>query len=637
MRNLRQSLLAAVIAAAMPFSALAQSAGSKLVVQPLNGKTGNISWKNKVMSGGNRVMAMEPMILDSLANAYSYFTNNQQPLQWDPVSNTMVTIKRGNPEQSGNLIFIRRSQDLGRTWSEAEGPLNDPSAGLARYPSILIINENETTTNPDELYYAYSAPLVTPDGAGFGPVLSGFIAGGEGIPEVTPNVTIGGESFTWSTDAKMAATKDGQVILAVSKLSPPSTVEDLNAGNNFALRRNEGFNTWSVIVPEQWNQTKWATPTQAGTSTSETVGLQRDPAGNFHMAAQGRFLASENSERVTLGVSSSTDNGLTWSEFNVMPLSTMRSYASANGMQPDSVFMSFTASDFVVTGTNQFSFIANLFESGLNDAGESATINAHLVEVYNSGGTWNMRKVADVSGLVLAYLPDPNTGEEVTNQMGNEVQVARTADGTKLIAKWVEFYTYTANNGADTITGGDVTMAMRNLNDDKGWSNSVNVTNDVFFDRTTWIPNIVPNDLQNIVVLSTSTILDGSEQTIEDIQAKLRQLVTPQHVIVQSVDPQFTFGTSINEEVANNLRLGSVMPNPASTSARFSYTLLTDGAVSVEVVNVMGQKVLTLDNGFKTAGDHTVTFNAAELPAGTYYYTLKHTGGSITRMMTIVR
>jgi hypothetical protein len=51
----------------------------------------------------------------------------------------------------------------------------------------------------------------------------------------------------------------------------------------------------------------------------------------------------------------------------------------------------------------------------------------------------------------------------------------------------------------------------------------------------------------------------------------------------------------------------------------------------------MGQKVMTLDNGFKPAGPHTVTFNTVELPAGTYYYTLKHNGGSITRMMTIVR
>jgi hypothetical protein len=631
-------MLATVIAAALPFSALAQGSAANYG-SPLNGKTGSLKWKNQVVQGVEGVQVVEPFALDSLPNAYSFFINNSQPLQYDPISNTLVVIKRGNPEQSGNNFYIRRSQDLGATWSTAIGPLHDNSTGLSRYPSVHIINPTGSETNPDELIYAYSAPLVSNVTGVFGPVVSGLLVGSDAIPEVNEGVNIGGENFTWSTDSKIASTPDGQTILIVSKISPPDGSGDLSATNNFALRRNVGFGSWVVSRPAQWAQDKFATPTQSGTSTSETVGLQRDPAGNFHLAVQGRFLASDNADRVYAGVSTSTDGGTTWSEFNIFPQSAINAYASANGMVPDSSYFGFSASDFVVTGNREFSLVMNIFESGLDSAGESTTIKAHIVEVYFENGTWAIRKIADASGLVLAYLPDPTTGDEVTNQMGNEIQVSRTADGTKLVAKWVEFYNFTTTGG-ETITGGDVTMAVRSL-DSTNWSRPLNVTQDVFYNRTTWMPNIVPNDLKNIVILSTETILDGTETTIEQIQEKNRQLVVPQHVVIRAVDPVFVFGpeggTGINNDVVGNLKMSGVSPNPVQDMAQFSYTLETEGQVSIEVVNIMGQKVMTLDNGFKNLGEHRVSFSTVELPAGTYYYTLKHNGGSITRMMTIVR
>ncbi|MES2767045.1 MAG: T9SS type A sorting domain-containing protein [Bacteroidota bacterium] len=648
MKNFRQCMIATAIVAALPFSVLAQSA-TKNPATGSNGKGGNAQWKNQMVNGGGTldgVQAFPSFILDSLPNAYSFFTNNQQPLQYDPVTGTLALIKRGNPLQSGNNIYIRKSMDLGKTWTDAIGPLNinNTADGNTRYPSLLIVNPGENTTNPDDLLFAFSAPLVV--GTSFGPVLSGFLAGTDATTDVNTGVDVNGETYTWGTDSKLAASKDGNTILTVGVLTPPAGTTDFTKNNYIGLRTIKDFGTFTATVPPQWAAGNFIAPSGASAATSsqrEIVGFQRDPAGNFHLAVQGRFVGAD-SGNVLPGVSSSTDNGTTWSAFDRLPVSVIRAYATANQMNPDSSFFSYTASDFAVTGTNQFSFVMSMFEndvrilkdqSGL-DSIDQYTKTAHLVEVYKSSGTWNIRKIANTSGLSLAYLPDATT---TPNQMGNEIQISRTADGRTLLAKWVEFYNYVSTNGQDTTNGTDVTFAVRNL-DSANWSRATNVTQTELFDKVTWIPNIVPNDLKNIPILSLQTILDGTEATFADVQLKQRDPAVAQHVVITGVDPVFTFGpegpTGINEEFANGLRLGSVAPNPANGAARFGYTLSAEGQVSIEVVNVMGQKVLTLDKGFKTAGEHTVTFNAAELPDGTYYYTLKHNGGSITRMLTIV-
>jgi hypothetical protein len=51
----------------------------------------------------------------------------------------------------------------------------------------------------------------------------------------------------------------------------------------------------------------------------------------------------------------------------------------------------------------------------------------------------------------------------------------------------------------------------------------------------------------------------------------------------------------------------------------------------------LGEKVATLVNGPKPAGEHVVSFNASSLPSGIYFYTL--TAGDLkqTRKMVITR
>ncbi|NDH49956.1 MAG: T9SS C-terminal target domain-containing protein, partial [Proteobacteria bacterium] len=62
-------------------------------------------------------------------------------------------------------------------------------------------------------------------------------------------------------------------------------------------------------------------------------------------------------------------------------------------------------------------------------------------------------------------------------------------------------------------------------------------------------------------------------------------------------------------------------PNPFNPSTNIQYALPMDAHVSLVVFNALGQKVMELVNGQKSAGYHTVELNANGLSSGIYFYT----------------
>jgi hypothetical protein len=78
-------------------------------------------------------------------------------------------------------------------------------------------------------------------------------------------------------------------------------------------------------------------------------------------------------------------------------------------------------------------------------------------------------------------------------------------------------------------------------------------------------------------------------------------------------------------------------PNPFNPSTILSYTLMTDGYVKLTVYNLVGQSVQVLVDGFRTAGDYEVSFDASELPAGIYLYKLQVGDYSSVKRMTLVK
>ncbi len=84
-------------------------------------------------------------------------------------------------------------------------------------------------------------------------------------------------------------------------------------------------------------------------------------------------------------------------------------------------------------------------------------------------------------------------------------------------------------------------------------------------------------------------------------------------------------------------RLDQNFPNPFNPSTTIRFDLGARAPISLEVFNVVGQRVRTLASGFFDAGTHQVSFDARGLASGVYYYRLSSPQWVQTRMMAMVK
>lgn len=73
----------------------------------------------------------------------------------------------------------------------------------------------------------------------------------------------------------------------------------------------------------------------------------------------------------------------------------------------------------------------------------------------------------------------------------------------------------------------------------------------------------------------------------------------------------------------------SAYPNPFQNNVTFKYRLAQAGNVQIDVVDVNGRTVRTLNEGRKTAGDYQAAYNGANLPAGLYFGRISVNGNAV--------
>jgi hypothetical protein len=87
-------------------------------------------------------------------------------------------------------------------------------------------------------------------------------------------------------------------------------------------------------------------------------------------------------------------------------------------------------------------------------------------------------------------------------------------------------------------------------------------------------------------------------------------------------------GVENKDELPKKFSLDQNYPNPFNPITKIKYTIPSEGtslmkSVQLKVYDVLGNEVATLVNEEKRAGNYEITFNAANLPSGIYFYQLK--------------
>ena len=79
----------------------------------------------------------------------------------------------------------------------------------------------------------------------------------------------------------------------------------------------------------------------------------------------------------------------------------------------------------------------------------------------------------------------------------------------------------------------------------------------------------------------------------------------------------------------------NVYPNPALTNARIDYDLEETQRIRVSIFNLSGQQILSLDQGTRTEGSHSLELDVSTLNAGMYMIHLEGEKGRFVRKLIV--
>jgi hypothetical protein len=89
-----------------------------------------------------------------------------------------------------------------------------------------------------------------------------------------------------------------------------------------------------------------------------------------------------------------------------------------------------------------------------------------------------------------------------------------------------------------------------------------------------------------------------------------------------------------NHVVLNNMGLLQSYPNPFNRATTISYSIPNPTNLSLVIYNILGNPVATVFNGYSTAGQHSLSWQATDLPSGVYVCRLQ-AGNSAGQMRLV--
>jgi hypothetical protein len=110
-----------------------------------------------------------------------------------------------------------------------------------------------------------------------------------------------------------------------------------------------------------------------------------------------------------------------------------------------------------------------------------------------------------------------------------------------------------------------------------------------------------------------------------------------QMIMIEGGNNSLSVNDERNSEMPQSFVLYQNYPNPFNPSTLISYQLPASGFVTLKVFDVLGREIEMLVHERQNAGNHSVQFNATNLPSGVYFYRLEAGRYHATRKLALVR
>lgn len=87
----------------------------------------------------------------------------------------------------------------------------------------------------------------------------------------------------------------------------------------------------------------------------------------------------------------------------------------------------------------------------------------------------------------------------------------------------------------------------------------------------------------------------------------------------------------------NNLNLMQNYPNPFNPGTMIQFSIKNKSFATLKIYDILGNEVAVLIENFLEAGNHSIDFDASDLPSGIYMYKLQAGEISLIRKMILLR
>jgi len=357
------------------------------------------------MTGGNSNGPAAPtqiswVVVDSMQNAHSMASTTVEPLVFDPSTNTLALIHRGESSYGASgQVWYNMSTNGGTNWVRVS-ELNAGTSAQLRYPTCAISNPTNSPSRGNAFFWWVAPRFVSGAWGGMTYGVDAPLGSGTPYAVAAPDSGVPSSVILWTCEQSDAVF--------------------------WAYRRINGFGIYVCGpyfcgVPPSW----WVSADPiAGTFVNGVV----------YLGAHGNL---PNTTRWNIGYSKSTDLGRTWSDWVCPGVDAPRySWWDANGSGAYSFAMTVDANNRV----HFFGVVVN-----------SLTQQRALLELCESAVAWEAKFVT----TNLSENTCLNYGD-ITN-MGHYVNVATNTSRTDMVVEWLD-----AGSPIDTLP--DIWLSSRHIN-----------------------------------------------------------------------------------------------------------------------------------------------------------------------------
>lgn len=256
--------------------------------------------------------------------------------------------------------------------------------------------------------------------------------------------------------------------------------------------------------------------------------------------------------------------------------------------------------------------------------------NLHIAwPAYGDSADWlfHYDTAGDTVTVITKLYGPPN--HLLTSPMITQVSLSRVANSQTLAATWCQFAEGDTNMAGDY--NGDIYYSW---SDDSGisWHDPVNITNSPtpgcqYLDCSSEIYPCAPEEI---------TLVPQFTYMFDPYLNYVQYPDTAYSIMY--FDSDYIVGISENQnELPSTFALDQNYPNPFNARTEIKFNLKEPSDVELSIFDILGRKVETLLDSYQQSGEHSIIWDAKELPSGVYFYRLKTNDQTETRKCQLLK